>query len=110
MLDHIVTNENKYEILPSVINYDITDHFPIIATMKNNFISKRHQQRSLRSYNKFNSEDLNDDIFSKIENVVPKLNTVTGKNINDLFKQLHSLITKTIGMHAPLKKLSRKQR
>ena len=109
-MDHIITNENKYEILPSVVNYDITDPFPIIATTINNFISKRHQQRLVRSYNKLNSKNFNEDIFSKIENFVPKLNIVTGKNFNDLLEQLYSLITKILDTHAPLKKLSRKQR
>ena len=74
------------------------------------FISQRHQQRLVRYFNKFNSENFNDDLFSKIKNFVPKFNTVTGKNISDLFEQFYSLITKTIDTHAPLKKLSRKQR
>ena len=110
VLDHIITNENRYEILPFVVNYNIIDHFPVTATTKNNFISQRHPQRLLRSFNKFNGENFNDDLFSKIENFVPKFNTVTGKNINDPFEQFYSLITKTIDMHVPLKKLSRKQR
>ena len=42
VLDHIITNENRYEILPFVVNYNITDHFPIIATIKKNFNSQRH--------------------------------------------------------------------
>ena len=108
VLDHIITNENRYEILPFVVNYNITDHFPIIATIKNNFISQRHQQRLVRSFSKFNSEHFNDDLFFKIKNFVPKFNTATGKNITDLFEQFYSLITKTIDTHAPFKKLSRK--
>ena len=86
VLDHIITNEKRYEILSYVVNYNITDRFPIIATIKNNFIPQRHQQRLVRSFNKFSSENFNDDLFSKIENFVPKLIFVTGKNINDLFE------------------------
>ena len=58
ILDHIIANKNRYEILSSVVNYDSADHFPIIATIKNNFISKEHQPRIVKSYNKFNSENL----------------------------------------------------
>ena len=37
------------------------------------------------------------------------MNTITKNNINDVFDEFYSLITKTISNHAPLKKLSRKQ-
>ena len=26
VLDHIITNKNRHEIIPSVIDYDVTDH------------------------------------------------------------------------------------
>ena len=29
VLDHIITNENRYEIISFVVNCNITDHFPI---------------------------------------------------------------------------------
>ena len=38
------------------------------------------------------------------------MNTLTKNNINDVFDEFYSLITKTISNHAPLKKLSRKQK
>ena len=38
------------------------------------------------------------------------MNTITKNNINDVFDEFYSLITKTISNHAPLKKLSRKQK
>ena len=38
------------------------------------------------------------------------MNTITENNINDVFVEFYSLITKTISNHVPLKKLSRKQK
>ena len=29
VLDHILTNENKHQVIPFVIDYDITDHYPV---------------------------------------------------------------------------------
>ena len=29
-LDHILTNENRYSLLPLVFDYDITDHYPVM--------------------------------------------------------------------------------
>ena len=31
ILHHIITNESKYQIYPMVIDYDITDHYPVLA-------------------------------------------------------------------------------
>ena len=31
VLDHIITNENKHQIFPLVVDYDITDHYPVMA-------------------------------------------------------------------------------
>ena len=28
-LDHIITNENRFELFPAVIQYELTDHYPI---------------------------------------------------------------------------------
>ena len=30
-LDHIITNENKHQIFPAVVDYDITDHYPVMV-------------------------------------------------------------------------------
>ena len=40
----------------------------------------------------------------------PQMSNITKSNINDVFDEFLSLITKTISNHAPLKKLSRKQK
>ena len=30
-LDHVLTNENRYSLVPLVFDYDITDHYPVIV-------------------------------------------------------------------------------
>ena len=38
------------------------------------------------------------------------INAITESNINDIFDSFYSLLTSTINAHAPLKKLTRKQK
>ena len=32
-LDHILTNENRYTLAPLVVDYDITDHYPVMVAI-----------------------------------------------------------------------------
>ena len=34
VLDHIITNKNKHQIFPSVVDYVITNHYPVMALVK----------------------------------------------------------------------------
>ena len=43
VLDHIITNENKQQIFPVVADYDITDHYPVMALVNNELIHKNVQ-------------------------------------------------------------------
>ena len=110
VLDHITTNENRHEIIPSVIDYDITDHYPVMAIINRNVTSNPSQPIFIRSFNKFNSSNFINDLQLRLENFFPQMNTITKNNINDVFDEFYSLITKTISNHVPLKKLSRKQK
>ena len=110
VLDHIITNENRHEIIPSVIDYDITDHYPVMAIINRNVTSYPSQPIFIRSFNKFNSSNFINDLQLRLDNFFPQMNTITKNNINDVFDEFYSLITKTISNHAPLKKLSRKQK
>ena len=50
-------------------------------------------------------------IFKKrINSFMPKILTISENNVDDIFNEFYLLITSTIDTHAPLKKLSRKQK
>ena len=103
MLDHIITNENRHEIIPSVIDYDITDHYPVMAITNRNVTSNLSQPIFIRSFNKFNSSNFINDLQLRLDNFFPQMNTIAKNNINDVFDEFYSLITKTISNHAPQK-------
>ena len=110
VLDHIITKENKHQIFPAVVDYDITDHYPVMALVNNKLNHKNVQPKFTRSFAKFNSDSFNNDLQKRINRFMPKILTISENNVDDIFNEFYLLITSTIDTHAPLKKLSRKQR
>ena len=41
-LDHILTNENRYTLAPLVVDYDITEHYPVMVAISKQ-INTRHR-------------------------------------------------------------------
>ena len=110
VLDHIITNENKHQIFPAVVDYDITEHYPVMALVNNELIHKNVQPEFSRSFANFNSDSFNNDLQKRINSFMPKILTISENNVYDIFNEFYLLITSTIDTHAPLKKLSRKQK
>ena len=110
VLDHIITNKNKHQIFPAVVNYDITDHYPVMALVNNELIHKNVQPEFAGSFANFNSDSFNIGLQKRLNSFMPKILTTSENNVDDIFNEFYLLITSTIDTHAPLKKLSRKQR
>ena len=105
IIDHILTNDSKHQIIPLVFGYDITDHYPVAALINRNLASKRSELILVRSFTKFDCNNFNIDLFTKLDNFMSNINAITESNINDIFDSFDSLLTSTINAHAPLKKL-----
>ena len=110
VLDHMITNENKHQIFPAVVDYDITDHYPVMALVNNELIHKNVQPEFSRSFANFNSDSFNNDLQKRINSFMPKILTISENNVYNIFNEFYLLMTSTIDTHAPLKKLSRKQK
>ena len=109
VLDHIITNENCRVIRLIVIDYLITDHFPIMATIDKKFVTKNASQKFVRSFKYFDPVKYNYNLQSQFNQFLPQLHTVTENDFNNKFEKFYSIIKLTIENHAPLKRLSRKQ-
>ena len=81
LIDHIWTNSTK-EIETYVINYPITDHFPIVGTIKMN---AEHSSSSVYTYRKFNPL-LSDIFISKLIDIYTNTIQYHNLNINDAFQ------------------------
>ena len=110
VLDHILTNENMHQVIPFVIDYDITDHYPVAALISRNLSTNRSKSVLSRSFATFNRDKFNNDLNAKIDNFMSVVDTLTENNVNDIFNEFYSSLTSTINIHAPLKKVSRKQK
>ena len=108
VLHHIITNENKHQIFPAVVDYDITDHYLVMALVNNELIHKNVQLEFARSFANFNSDSFNNDLQKRINSFMPKILTISENNVDDIFNEFYLLITSTIGTHAPLKKTFKK--
>ena len=112
VIDHILTNVTQYSITPGVIRYDLTDQYPIFVKACNfcNNSRTRHAVKTYRTFKHFNPESFIEDLHPKLEYFFENLEEVNAENLNAVFDQFYSLITETINHHAPLRKLSRKQK
>ena len=108
-VDNPITN-NSNIILPGIIQTDISDHFVIFSLTMNfneplkNSIKIYHTDKS-----KFNSEEFCRQLELNLQAFNPQIYCATPDNFNHLFAEFVALIQNTIEIHAPLKKLSRKQ-
>ena len=73
VLDHIITNENRRVIRPIVIDYSITDHFPIMAIIDRKFATKNAVQKFVPSFKTFDPVKYNYDLRSQFNQFLPQL-------------------------------------
>ena len=111
-LEHILTNENRYTLAPLVVDYDVTDHYPVmVATSKQINTRPRHDKPIFkRSFVKFSAYDFNPDLQVRLDDLFTANYTTNQINVEDLFNRFHSLIIQIIDTHAPVVKYSRKQK
>ena len=81
--------ENKHQIFPAVIDYDITDHYPALALVNNKLIHKNVQPKFARSFEKFNSDSFNSDLQKRISSFMPKILTISENNVDDIFNEFY---------------------
>ena len=113
LIDHIITNDSVHKITPKIILNSLTDHYPIMCKIEKIDLIRNSDKLNTVSYYRdkktFNSdmfcEDLDIKLFDLVNNQFP-LNKL---NFDYVFDQFVETIAKTIDLHAPLKRLTRKQ-
>ena len=75
-LDHILTNENRYSMMPLVIEYDIPDHYPVMVIISNRLNSRRGHDKPIlrRSFAKFSADDFNHELQDRIDDFLDMKN------------------------------------
>ena len=94
-----------------VIDYDVTGHYLVLPIVHCDAPSKGNQPHKFSgSLVNFNEKHFINDLQLKIKIFTPKIFEISENNLNEVFKEFYSLITSSIDAHAPVEKLSRKQK
>ena len=104
-IDHLYTNQSDHQIITKVVIHDISDHFPILATIQSSSSGNKNPSKTcfIRDMKNFNSNDY----LQELEN---KFRTINYDNGNDSFDTFLNYLKCITDKHAPIRKLSRKER
>ena len=91
-LDHVLTNENRYTLAPLVVDYDITDHYPVMVAISKQIDTRhRHDKPILKqSFVKFSADDFNLDLQVRLDDLFTANYTTNQINVEDFFNRFHS--------------------
>lgn len=108
LIDHILTNSSKLRMTPSIIEYDISDHFPIACQLRD--IKIRHKnyhtlKRDMRNFNQDDFHDLTSTTMTPFHDI-----TLTTDNFDSTFSSFVDDFKSCVDKCAPLRKLTRKER
>ena len=112
LLDHILTNDAISQITPSILNSDVSDHFPTFVLIKN--VGKKKasasENRYYRCQTNFNLNSFLSDSQKALTSLFGYEDDVDHSNLDVLFDRFLRTIKNMTDLHASLKQYSRKQR
>ena len=108
-IDHFYHNCPSKVLKSSILCSDMSDHLPLLVTIKNSSLAAKQQCFTIRNYKNL---DNNDTVFLdaslSFDNLKVEFANVN-ESVNDKFLKFTSAITDVLNKHAPLRKLSRKE-
>ena len=112
IIDHIITNDHKNIIFPGIIKSDLTDHYPIFCFIDDvvTCSNKTNLKIFRRDFSNFNSSEFCDDLHDALSAFFHQNKELNDYNFNRRFRDFIEIVKSKIDKHAPLKKLTRKQR
>ena len=110
VINHLIANDHKSTNTPDIIKTDLTEHYPkfcfIDAVTSSN---KTNQMVFRRDFLNFKADDFCDGLHNALATFFHRNQDINDNNFNNLFWGLIEIVKSKIDIHAPLKKLSRKQ-
>ena len=111
VIDHIITNDTARSILFRVIPTSLTDHYAIMCKIsKIEKLGKKLPISLYKNKKNFCPEAFSDNLDRELGNLISNNFSFNRDNFNKTFDQFVNLIAKIIDKHAPLQRLSRKQK
>ena len=109
-IDHVYSNVFKYISVPGIVKCALTDHYPIFVILKHLKVKVDQTNHYTRSLKEFNSENFNSDLKVSLDKLLNDSRNLDEKNFDQFFYAFVEVIKLAINRHAPLKKLSRRQK
>ena len=111
VIDHIITNDTAHSILPRVIRTSLTDHYAIMCKIsKIEKLGKKLPISLFRTKKKFCPKAFSDNLDWELGNLISNNFPLNREDFNKIFDQFVNLFAKIIDKHAPLQRLSQKQK
>ena len=111
VIHHIFTNDTAHSILPRVIPTSLTDHYAIMFKIsKIEKLCNKLPISLYRNKKNFCPEAFSDNLDRELGNLILNNFPLNRDNFNRTFDQFVNLIAKIIDKHAPLQRLSHKQK
>lgn len=100
IIDHIYTSNPEYATESFVPHYAISDHFPVCFSRKVNSksLKAKHIMKSYRCFKRFDENRFLTDLSNNLENF-----ELNHQVVDEDFAALHSIITRCLDKHAPIK-------
>ena len=107
LLDHIFTNSLPNTVKSGICLYPIADgHLPVFC-VSNSKPNKLKKNVIIRDYKKFREEEFLRHLELAFSDFQESTNDIN--DVNVLYDKFHSVFSKILNQHAPLKKLSQRQ-
>ena len=113
LIDHIITNDIAHTVVPSVLLSDLSDHYPVSCTIKQFKTFNKSLNNNVRYYRErknFCPETFCNEMKSSLSQLKSDSLPLHGENFNATFDSFVETVSRIINKHAPIKRLSRKQK
>ena len=110
IIDHVYSNLYRYKTIPGIIKSSVTDHYPLFVTLNHTKLNVEQPTFYTRSLKKFNFENFNNDLKFSLDKQLSDLPKLDQNNFDQVFSSFMEVINTTINRHAPLRKLTRRQK
>ena len=110
LIDHLITNIINCQIVPGIIDYQITDYLPTFIAMSNIKNQTYNNTKVYRYMKQFDSFKFCQDLQMSLEKIFDDMPELDLLNFTDAFHHFLNAIQTVINTHAPLKRCSRRQK
>ena len=110
IIDHVYLNLYTYKTIPGIIKSSLTDHYPLFVILNHTKLNVEQPTFYTRSLKKFNVENFNNDLKLSLDKPLSDSPKLDENNFDQVFSNFVEVIKITISRHAPLRKLTRRQK